>query len=97
MNSSARAYALAICTTACMQSFPLEAAEPAKPGSGAGNAGIIVLDGKAPPGDKGAKVSTGIGLGGCAACDKPVAGTKEDATDKLKNAAKGSATGAASK
>jgi hypothetical protein len=63
------------------------AAEPAKPGSGAGNAGIIVLDGKTPPGEKGAKVSTGIGLGGCAACDKPVSSADEKAA-KLKNATK---------
>ena len=69
------------------------AAEPAKPGSGAGNAGIIVLDGKTPPGSKGAKVSTGIGLGGCAACDQPGAATKEGEAAKVKNAGKASATG----
>ena len=44
----------------------------AKPGGDKDSAGIIILDGKTPPGaDAAGKVSTGIGLGGCAACDKP--------------------------
>jgi hypothetical protein len=75
--------------------LPAAAAEPAapaakpaaaKPTGKAESAGIIVLDGKAPPTQpgkptQGADAATGIGLGGCAACDKTTpANAKKPAT-----------------
>jgi hypothetical protein len=87
MNPLTRSLNLLLGAAVLTLSLQSIAAEPAKPVSGAGNAGIIVLDGKTPPGENGAKVSTGIGLGGCAACDKPGADAKTDAA-KLKGATK---------
>lgn len=95
MNQLKISLKLAFAAISLSCAFHAFAAEPAKPGSGAGNAGIIVLDGKTPPGDKGAKVSTGIGLGGCAACDKP--GASEEKTAKIKNGAKAPAANAVAK
>lgn len=80
---------LSLALVLCLQ--PAAAAEPAtptappaksakaaaKPGDKGAAAGIIVLDGKAPPaaGVKG-QAATGIGAGGCAACDKTEPATK---------------------
>lgn len=79
---------------AALVALPAAAAEPAataakpaaaKPAGKAEAAGIIVLDGKAPPTQpskptQGAEAATGIGLGGCAACDKTTpAGQKKPA------------------
>ena len=97
MNSLKSPLKLVIAAVSLLFAFHTFAAEPAKPGNGAGNAGIIVLDGKTPPGDKGAKVSTGIGLGGCAACDKPGASASEEKTAKIKNGAKAPAANAVAK
>ena len=72
-------------TTAKTKAKP-EAKPAAKPTGKAEASGIIVLDGKAPPATKpakpakGAEAATGIGLGGCAACDKTgVPGQKKPA------------------
>jgi hypothetical protein len=66
------------------------AAKATKPTGKAEAAGIIVLDGKAPPAKptKGAEAATGIGLGGCAACDKttPANAKKPDTVAKDKTA-----------
>jgi hypothetical protein len=83
---------VALALSAAMPAAAAETAAPAakptaaaKPAGKAETAGIIVLDGKAPPTKpaqptKGAEASTGIGLGGCASCDKtPAAGQKKPA------------------
>ena len=84
--------------------LPAAAAEPAapaakpaaaKPTGKAEAAGIIVLDGKAPPTkpakpSQGTDAATGIGLGGCAACDKkPPAGQSKPAAAAQERAATG--------
>lgn len=87
---------------ASLLALPAAAAEPAanaakpaaaKPAGKAEAAGIIVLDGKAPPTQpskptQGAEAATGIGLGGCAACDKttPAAQKKPAAATQGKTA-----------
>ena len=55
---------------ACLPTAPAWSAE-ALPGAKKDQAGIIILDGRAPPTQSPAgNVATGIGAGGCAACDQ---------------------------
>ena len=79
IGRSVVAFAAGLIVAAAQAAEPL--VKPATPGSDKSNAGIIILDGKTPPGaNAGGKVATGIGLGGCAACDKPELDAKTKAS-----------------
>jgi hypothetical protein len=82
--------ALAAPASAAEPAAPAAKPTATKPAAKGETAGIIVLDGKTPPAaaqgtkpakpTKGADAATGIGLGGCAACDKsPAPGQKKPA------------------